>query len=189
MAQIMAQQQLGCTGASSWQLAKCRSPSGLSKEITPLPWSGRHHPVSLMGSKCTLTARASKDGARSLMQLPSHGRFLRGDTAFPGPRLGDHLRKGKLQGSTKVTAVLAERPTLESTSSEQGKVPYNWQTEWYPVYITEQMPRDRPMAFTLFDTPLVLFYDSQGKLSCVEDRCPHRAAKLSEGQVSEQLPL
>lgn len=94
-----------------------------------------------------------------------------------------------LHGRTpKASPALAERPTSQSKGEErESKVPYNWKTEWYPVYLTEQMPKDRPMAFTLFDTPLVLFYDGHGKLNCVEDRCPHRAAKLSEGQVGGSL--
>ncbi|GAQ77973.1 translocon at the inner envelope membrane of chloroplast TIC55 [Klebsormidium nitens] len=122
--------------------------------------------------------------APSCPKYRSSGRFLKG-LPLSGRCLGNLPRKKSAKRTnTTVRAALAERPPkLERKSAEDGKVPYNWQTEWYPVYITEQMPKDRPMAFTLFDTPLVLFYDGTGKLSCVEDRCPHRAAKLSEGQI------
>lgn len=42
----------------------------------------------------------------------------------------------------------------------------------------------KPFAVSIFDEPLVLFRDSSGALQCVSDFCPHRASKLSEGQVT-----
>ncbi|KAL3699050.1 hypothetical protein R1sor_017072 [Riccia sorocarpa] len=65
------------------------------------------------------------------------------------------------------------------------KVPYNWQEQWYPLYMTSEIPKDGPLALTVYDRNLVVFYDGDGKLNCLEDRCPHRAAKLSEGQLMD----
>lgn len=60
---------------------------------------------------------------------------------------------------------------------------FDWQNCWYPVSFLEDLPRDRPTAFSLYDQPMVLFFDGEGLLSCIDDRCPHRSARLSDGQM------
>ncbi|KAJ9184118.1 hypothetical protein P3X46_007890 [Hevea brasiliensis] len=39
------------------------------------------------------------------------------------------------------------------------------------------------LGLTVFDKQIVLFKDGQGERRCYEDRCAHRLAKLSEGQL------
>ncbi|CAK9204993.1 unnamed protein product [Sphagnum jensenii] len=68
---------------------------------------------------------------------------------------------------------------------KEDKVEYNWEEEWYPMYLTAEMPTNSPLGLTVFDRSLVLFYDGQGKINCFEDQCPHRLAKLSEGQIMD----
>jgi phenylpropionate dioxygenase-like ring-hydroxylating dioxygenase large terminal subunit len=51
---------------------------------------------------------------------------------------------------------------------------YNWEDEWYPLYLTREVPRDGPLALQVFDKQLVLHFDGHGILRCYEDRCPHR---------------
>ncbi|KAL3696116.1 hypothetical protein R1sor_010192 [Riccia sorocarpa] len=75
--------------------------------------------------------------------------------------------------------------TEEAPSAENVQVGYNWEEQWYPLYLTSEVPRDGPLALTVFDRSLVVFYDGDGKINCLEDRCPHRAAKLSEGQLMD----
>ena len=67
----------------------------------------------------------------------------------------------------------------------------NYQTDhaalkrfWYPVLPIAQL-QDGPKAFTLLDEPLVLWLDQEGKPAATQDRCCHRSAKLSIGQVIE----
>ncbi|GBG68840.1 hypothetical protein CBR_g3534 [Chara braunii] len=67
--------------------------------------------------------------------------------------------------------------------NSQTQISYDWRAEWYPVYCSKDFPSDKPVAVTLFDKPLVLYRDDKGMVRCVEDMCPHRLAKLSEGQV------
>lgn len=45
------------------------------------------------------------------------------------------------------------------------------------------MPDDAPLGLTVYHKQIVLYRDSGGVLRCHEDRCPHRLAKLSEGQL------
>ncbi|KAK8475095.1 hypothetical protein V6N13_145053 [Hibiscus sabdariffa] len=68
-------------------------------------------------------------------------------------------------------------------SSEEDRIvaDYNWTEEWYPLYLTKDVPDDAPLGLTVFDQQLVLYKDGNGLLHCYQDRCPHRLAKLSEG--------
>ncbi|KAL8168290.1 hypothetical protein V2J09_009789 [Rumex salicifolius] len=70
-------------------------------------------------------------------------------------------------------------------SGEEGReaVEYDWTTEWYPLYLTKNVPDDAPLGLTVFDKQLVLYRDAAGEFRCYQDRCPHRLAKLSEGQI------
>lgn len=60
---------------------------------------------------------------------------------------------------------------------------FDWRACWYPVVFSADMPAERPLAFTLHDEPYVLFRDRGGAVACLEDRCPHRMARLSAGRV------
>lgn len=60
---------------------------------------------------------------------------------------------------------------------------FNWQNCWYPVVFVEDLPKNKPYAFSLYGEPLVLFHNEKGALACAENRCPHRAARLSDGQL------
>ncbi|MGB3509548.1 MAG: Rieske 2Fe-2S domain-containing protein [Microcoleaceae cyanobacterium] len=60
---------------------------------------------------------------------------------------------------------------------------FNWRNCWYPITFIQDLPSNRPYSFSLYDEPLVLFRNQDGQLICLSDRCPHRAAKLSDGQI------
>ena len=70
----------------------------------------------------------------------------------------------------------------KSIESEQEET-FNWKNCWYPITFVRDFSNNRPYGFTLYDEPFVLFRDKAGKLACLKDICPHRAAKLSDGQV------
>jgi phenylpropionate dioxygenase-like ring-hydroxylating dioxygenase large terminal subunit len=42
-----------------------------------------------------------------------------------------------------------------------------------------------PTPISIFDLEMVLFRDKDGGIKCLRDLCPHRAAKLSTGQVND----
>lgn len=54
---------------------------------------------------------------------------------------------------------------------------------WYPV-IPECMLRDGPKPFTLLGRDLVLWIDGAGRAAAMDDRCPHRHARLSKGWIA-----
>ena len=54
--------------------------------------------------------------------------------------------------------------------------------EWYIAARSNEV-KDRPFARTICNIPLVLFRTSDGGVSVLEDRCPHRKAPLSTGEM------
>ena len=53
---------------------------------------------------------------------------------------------------------------------------------WYPVMPLSHL-EDGPRRFVLLGQPLVLFLDDTGEPAALEDRCCHRSAQLSLGEV------
>jgi phenylpropionate dioxygenase-like ring-hydroxylating dioxygenase large terminal subunit len=56
---------------------------------------------------------------------------------------------------------------------------------WWPLAMSTELGRDRPLARRLRGMPLVLFRDAQGAAKALHDRCPHRHAPLSAGRVRD----
>ncbi len=57
-------------------------------------------------------------------------------------------------------------------------------SQWHPVAQTTDVST-APLAVRLLDQPLVLWRDATGRLAAAHDRCPHRGARLSLGQVRD----
>tara|TARA_Y100001954_G_scaffold62087_2_gene67609 strand:- start:1207 stop:2280 length:1074 start_codon:yes stop_codon:yes gene_type:complete len=53
---------------------------------------------------------------------------------------------------------------------------------WYIAALSREVGK-KPIQRTLYDTALVLFRNNDGKVSCLNDRCLHRHAFLSKGEV------
>ncbi len=73
----------------------------------------------------------------------------------------------------------------ESISTLEDREKLDWKNCWYPIIFIRDFYNKYPYGFTLYDEPFVLFEDESSKLSCLQDICPHRAAKLSDGQIIE----
>ncbi|XP_073276322.1 protein TIC 55, chloroplastic-like [Primulina huaijiensis] len=71
----------------------------------------------------------------------------------------------------------------EEVIEQRDVVSYDWTEEWYPLYLSKNVPDDAPLGLTVYDKQVVLYRNGTGELRCYEDRCPHRLAKLSEGQL------
>lgn len=80
------------------------------------------------------------------------------------------------------TAVTADRTEVGEVllnvkpedERHEEMVDYDWTEEWYPLYLTRDVPDDAPLGLTVFDRQIVLYKDGEGTLRCYEDRCPHR---------------
>lgn len=93
------------------------------------------------------------------------------------------IADGRATLSSDDSVLLEEKDAQINYAYSTDKVEYNWEEEWYPLYLARELPRDAPLGLTVFHKQLVLYYDGNGTLHCYEDRCPHRLAKLSEGQI------
>jgi phenylpropionate dioxygenase-like ring-hydroxylating dioxygenase large terminal subunit len=54
---------------------------------------------------------------------------------------------------------------------------------WYPVLESARVTANEPTGFMILGEPLVAWRDRDGRPRIVRDKCPHRAAKLSQGRV------
>ena len=54
---------------------------------------------------------------------------------------------------------------------------------WYVVARSSEVA-SHPLAVTLWHQPIVLFRDGKGQVCALEDCCPHRSVKLSNGRVA-----
>jgi phenylpropionate dioxygenase-like ring-hydroxylating dioxygenase large terminal subunit len=81
---------------------------------------------------------------------------------------------------TKIQDGVPTTATLPIPEIEQE---FNWRQCWYPVCFVQDFPQNKLYSFSIYDEPFVLFRNKLGELVCLTDRCPHRAAKLSDGQI------
>ncbi len=56
-------------------------------------------------------------------------------------------------------------------------------TYWWVLATEAELKIDHPLSRQLLDVPIVLFRDAVGQPAALIDRCPHRHAPLSGGQV------
>lgn len=54
---------------------------------------------------------------------------------------------------------------------------------WYVACLSSELRRDRPLAREVLGVPLVVFRDERGAARALRDRCLHRHARLSAGEV------
>jgi len=69
-------------------------------------------------------------------------------------------------------------------------IPYDWRDQWYAVtysnYVLNPSESAEVVPASVFGRPLVLWRsEDDGVVHCADDRCPHRAAALSEGRVRD----
>lgn len=81
----------------------------------------------------------------------------------------------------KSDVVQTNESDLSGTGSEDQI--FDWENCWYPVSFLCDLPLVKPFGFTLYDEPMVLFFADAETPVCLHDRCPHRAARLSDGQI------
>jgi phenylpropionate dioxygenase-like ring-hydroxylating dioxygenase large terminal subunit len=85
-----------------------------------------------------------------------------------------------------MTVTSNEQATVQQTvnlPNAETTQEFNWRNCWYPVTFLQDLPNKKPYTFSLYDEPLILFRNENGEIGCLADRCSHRAAKLSDGQI------
>jgi phenylpropionate dioxygenase-like ring-hydroxylating dioxygenase large terminal subunit len=63
---------------------------------------------------------------------------------------------------------------------------FDWAEAWYPVHHVKDLDPSAPTPFTLLEQDLAIWWEpTTQQWRVVEDKCPHRLARLSEGRISE----
>lgn len=80
--------------------------------------------------------------------------------------------------------------TEDLASIAIGQLDYDWKKSvWYPLTYESYIPTLKESAeaipVSIFNEPLVLWRDSNDKINCAYDVCPHRSAALSEGRTRD----
>ena len=57
---------------------------------------------------------------------------------------------------------------------------------WYPIFISKELPADKPVAIRRLGEDLALWRATDGKPKLFVDHCPHRGAPLSLGRLDAQ---
>lgn len=58
---------------------------------------------------------------------------------------------------------------------------------WYMAGWSEEIPAGSKLARTIIDVPLLLWRDQDGRVRAIVDRCAHRLAPLSMGQIERDV--
>lgn len=82
-----------------------------------------------------------------------------------------------------IANTLPSAPQLSNEPIPGTEPTFNWRNCWYPICFVVDLSENRPYGFSIYDEPFVLFRNKERQLVCLTDRCPHRAAKLSDGKI------
>ncbi|MCO5569373.1 hypothetical protein L7F22_023085 [Adiantum nelumboides] len=79
---------------------------------------------------------------------------------------------------------------LETKSEKEDSDMFDWNDQWYPVAVIDNLDKRIPTAVTIMGRDIVVWWDRNGERWQVwEDKCPHRLAPLSEGRINEKGEL
>ncbi|RUS12762.1 Rieske [2Fe-2S] iron-sulfur domain-containing protein, partial [Endogone sp. FLAS-F59071] len=58
---------------------------------------------------------------------------------------------------------------------------------WYPIAIAAEVNNKHPEGLHILGDPIVTFRDKDGQAVCLADKCAHRSAPLSTGQIVDGI--
>ena len=114
-----------------------------------------------------------------------------GSDAFITPQQQQTLRSGgsddflkrKPTISTLSTATTPDQDE-EVASSSSPYTDFDYNAHWYPVIWATDLRLNEPTKVTVFDVDYVVAKISDTEVIALENKCPHKAAALSEGRVT-----
>ncbi len=131
------------------------------------------------------------EAARGLLRhVPALGARL--DRPRLQPLMSENLALARWMrapyGSEGNPAALAEIP-WDYVRENEERIPFLGLREyWYPALTSKELRHNQAVPTTMLGDALVFFRDADGKARALEDRCPHRNALLSLGQVGVERP-
>lgn len=101
-------------------------------------------------------------------------------------RRRENTKRNKTIQQAAQTTATESRATSSITAQQTIQLPaFDWRNQWYPVHFVRDLPEGKPQRVYIFDEPIVVLKrpGEQGVVA-LRDRCPHRAAALSEGRMT-----
>ena len=83
------------------------------------------------------------------------------------------------------TLVTDSLSSSSSSSSRQIFANFDYQAHWYPVIWARDLRLQEPTKVTVFDVDYVVARTSETEVICLHNVCPHKAAALSQGRVTD----
>jgi len=147
--------------------------------------------MAISVTTCQLKIKVSSISARQTNPLRSNSPFknFHGYRVALAPRYPSHPIKvaetaSPVESDTTVDEIILSTSSTEAASVQQlSEESFSWTKQWYPVAVAKLIDPTRPNAIQLLGKDLVVWLDHLGEWRCFEDRCPHRAAPLSEGKI------
>ncbi|CAJ1942978.1 unnamed protein product [Cylindrotheca closterium] len=114
--------------------------------------------------------------------LPSVGAFVSPlGSRSANKIINDVSRRTKVP----VQAVDAEaKDTFAAGSSKGSFANFDYEAHWYPVSWARDLQVNDPTKVTVFDVDYVVSKTANGEIICMEDKCAHKGAALSQGRVT-----
>ena len=112
--------------------------------------------------------------------IRSEWRRAHGFTPIARRRVGSLRRTTKLSSTTSSTT-----SSLETELKPSRWDSFDYLQHWYPVSWVCDLPKNQPTKLTLFDVDYAVAVKDDGSAIALVDVCPHRAAALSEGRITE----
>lgn len=82
---------------------------------------------------------------------------------------------------------MSKRKTPSRAASKySGELANGLRNYWYPVFMSEDLPKDKPVAIKRLGEDLVLWRGSNDEPHLFVDYCPHRGAPLSLGSINDK---
>ena len=95
-------------------------------------------------------------------------------------------QQNRVTQQTPQATATKTQATDSQTAHRTTQLPaFDWRNQWYPVHFARDLPEGKPQRVYIFDEPIVVLKrpGEQGVVA-LRDRCPHRAAALSEGRMT-----
>lgn len=85
---------------------------------------------------------------------------------------------------TAVEKDIALGETLSSSLQSSNFDNFDYKAHWYPVIWVHELRLKEPTKVTVFDVDYVVSKLGDNEVIALEDKCPHKAAALSQGRVT-----
>ena len=106
--------------------------------------------------------------------------------ALRNRRLANKKKNKTIAQQAAQATTTTSQATDSKTAQQTIQLPaFDWRKQWYPVHFARDLPEGQPQRVSIFDEPIALLKrpGEQGVVA-LRDRCPHRAAALSEGRMT-----